>query len=95
MRLTAAIFGAAEARTSPLPRNCRLDPGVRERVYLPTPIFLGQDDQASSFLAGCRHACSPNVEGLNDCYGYIRSDEPQFFNHMAPRMLVKYASRCM
>jgi hypothetical protein len=94
MRLTAAIFGAA-ARTSPLPRTCRLDRGILERVYLPTPIFLGQDDQASGFLAGCRHACSLNVEGPNDCYGYIRSDEPQFFDHMAPGMLVKYASRCM
>jgi hypothetical protein len=70
----------------------RLNPYVLDRVYLPKPIFLTHDRQSPYFVPG-RNACLPDVEDLNHGYGYTWPDEPQFFDRMAPGLVVKWATR--
>src|ERR1051325_2689948 len=85
--------GPAIAEKLTLPVDRCLNPRVLECVYLPVSGFLAHDDQASRFLAGGGNAASLNVERFHYCYSNIWPDEPQFFDRVSPRMIVKRAPR--
>ena len=76
-------------------RRCCLNFRILERVHLPMPLFLAENDETSRFRAGCGHTTALYTERLHNCERDIRPDEVDFFYGVVPCVVVKRTAWCM